>query len=262
MVVNNRIWIVGSVIVMVAVVLLGYFLGASPRLTEAATNEANRQAAIAQNQSYEAALAALKKDFENIEEFRDRLDELQVALPPNSGLNRFIGSLRDLEIASGVVLTKFASVDPLPFVYKETLEEAAAPVVAPEGEEGTEAPVAPAPVVDPPKLVQTLSPDEFVYIAISLEVSGTTEQILNFTEALQTAKRRFLVTSVSYSPDTANPGIYTGKVEGYVYVLLDPSKPAIEPPLEEGEEVEGGDESEEPVANPSSSPTAEEETVD
>lgn len=244
MVVNNRIWIVGAALIMVVVVLLGWFLGASPRLGEVAANEVQRQAAVTQNQAYAAELAALKEDFENIDTFRAELDELQDALPSGSGLARFIGSLRDLEAASGVVLTNFTSADAEPFVYLETVPAAPAPAATTEaeGDAATEAPA--TPVGPAPKLVQTLSPDEFVSIQINLVVTGTQAQVIDFVDALQHAKRRFLVTTLSVTTEDAATGQYTGTIGGSVYVLIDPNKPA-----------DAEDEQDVPEPAPSASPT-------
>lgn len=234
MVVNNRIWIIGTVIVMVAVVLLGWFLGAAPRLEEAGTNAAQLQAATVQNQAHEATLAGLKKDFKNIKEFRKELEELQEQVPSSARLSRFIGSLRELEAASGVVLTKFASADPEPFVYLESVPVAPVVVETPvEGEAATETPVPTEPAGPGPKLVQTLLPTEFVAIQVDLEVLGSQEQIFAFVDALQSAKRRYLVTSLSIITSETTPGQYTGKIGGTVYVLIDPNKPVEE---EEDEE--------------------------
>jgi hypothetical protein len=224
-VVNNRIWIIGSVLIMVAIVFLGWLLGISPQLAERSANETNRQSVESQNQIYAAALASLKKDYDNIDEFRADLDELQKALPSGSGLSRFIGSLRDLEAASGVVLTNFGAGDPLPFVYN-----AGGTVVAPPaatdagGTEATAAPPAAPPVVESGTLVQTLSPDEFIVIQIGLSVQGTQAQVLDFVDALQHGARRFLVTEFAITTD--DNAAYVGKITGYVYVLIDPTKPA------------------------------------
>jgi len=238
MVVNNRIWIVGAVIVMIAVVLLGWFLGAAPRVAEATANELQRQAAVAQNETYTTTLATLKKDYENIDELRDELQELQEQIPSSARLSRFIGSLRELEGASGVVLSKFASADPTPFVYLESVPVPVAPTTEPEGEgdAATETPTAEVPVGPGPKLVQTLSPNEFIAIQIDLEVTGTQPQIFAFVDALQNAKRRFLVTSFSIITNETAPGTYTGKIGGTVYVLIDPTKP-VGAEEEDGEEV-------------------------
>ncbi len=226
MVVNNRIWIIGSVLIMVAIVLLGWALGISPQLAERSASETNRQSVESQNQIYATALASLKKDYDNIDEFRAELDELQKALPSGSGLSRFIGSLRDLEAASGVVLTNFGAGDPIPFVYNAG-GTVVPPATATDGG-GTGAtaapPVATPSVVAPGTLVQTLSPDEFIFIEISLSVDGSQAQVLDFVDALQHSARRFLVTQLAITTD--DNVAYTGKITGYVYVLIDPSKPA------------------------------------
>lgn len=249
MVVNNRIWVIGAVIVMVAILALGFFLGAAPRLDEIGKNEIARQSAVQQNEVQSVALAGLKADFENIATFTAELAELQKAIPSTNDLSSFIGDLKKLEDKSGVVLTTFSSTDAQPFVLDVGLPEPE--VVEPaEGEEAEGATPAPpvAPVIPEGTPIQTLAPEEFVVITVSLTVTGKQAAILTFVDNLQNADRRYLVTSLNITTDTETKE-YTGVIEGYVYVLIDPRNPTgdvtnTEPEPEEEEEAE-----------PSSTPT-------
>ena len=247
MVINNRIWVIGAVFVMVAILALGFFLGAAPRLDEVAKNETERQAVITQNEIQANVLAGLERDFENITEFTARLAELQKSIPSTNDLSTFIGELKVLEDKSGVVLTNFASGDGEPFVLDLGLPEPEAPAEE-EGEEGaegeeTEAPAAPA--VPEGTITQSLSPDEFVAIKIAMSVTGKQASILNFVNNLQNADRRFLVDSLRISSEDNKS--YEGVIGGWVYVLIDPRTPVdSEVPVEEPEEEE---------AEPSSTPT-------
>jgi hypothetical protein len=206
MVVNNRIWVVVAVILMIAIVVMGWFLGVSPRLGEVAANEVQRQGVLAQNQLYEAELTRLKKEDAKLGEYKAKLAGLQKQLPPENDLSTFLGELHQLEGVSGVVLTNFGAADALPF----TLEPGA--VAAGQA----------ADAVVPP--TQTLDSNEFVFIEVTLTVAGNQAQILDFVEALQTGTRRYLVTSLQINTEDAVA--YVGKITGYVYVLIDPTKPA------------------------------------
>ncbi|MGV8886081.1 MAG: hypothetical protein ACOH1T_10920 [Microbacteriaceae bacterium] len=237
MIVNNRIWVIGAAFIMVAILALGFFLGVAPRLEEIAKNEVQRQSVLEQNQVQEATLAGLKTDFEKITEYTARLAELQKAIPGNNDLSTFIGELHELEDKSGVVLTNFGSTDAQPFVLDLGLPEPepAAPV---EGAEAPTEPVEPvAPVLPPGTPVQTLDSAEFVVISIQLTVTGKQAAILNFVNNLQNGDRRFLVNTMNITID--NDGkVYTGVIEGYVYVLVDPritadTEPPVEKPAEE-----------------------------
>ena len=231
MVVNNRIWVIGAAIVMAAILALGFFLGVAPRLEEISSNNEQREGVVAQNEIQSLALAKLKADFENIAEYNAELAELQKAIPSYNDLSTFVGELHDLEDKSGVVLTNFVSTDAEPFVLDLglTQPEAAAPV---EGEEG-EAAETPAPPVEPElpegTPVQTLLPEEFVVINISLTVTGKQAAILNFVNSLQNGDRRFLVTGLSIRTEP-NSSDYAATIDGNVYVLIDPRNPTGEEP--------------------------------
>lgn len=248
MVINNRIWVIGAVFIMVAILALGFFLGAAPRLDEVANNEIQRQSVAQQNQVHEATLAGLKKDFENIAEYTAELAELQKAIPSNNDLSTFIGELKVLEDKSGVTLTNFGSSDALPFVLDlgaPVPAEAPAAEGDAEGEEdATPAPTAPEVPAGTP--VQTLQPTEFIVITVQLTVTGKQAAILNFVNNLQNGDRRYLVNSLNITIDSEQK-LYTGIIEGYVYVLVDPRTPVDgEAPVEEPEEEE---------VDPSATPT-------
>ena len=216
-----------------------------------ATNEAARQSAVQQNEVQSTALAGLKADFENIAEYAAELAELQKAIPSTNDLSTFIGELKTLEDKSKVVLTNFGSSEAQPFVLDVGLPE---PEVV-EPAEGEEAPATPAPPVAPvvPEgtPVQTVLPEEFVAITVAMTVEGGQANILNFINALQNGDRRYLVASIDISYNKER-NTYTGTVEGYVYVLIDPRNPTgAETPDTDNEE----EEPEEEEAEPSSTPT-------
>jgi Tfp pilus assembly protein PilO len=57
---KNKIWIAGSVLLMVVALGLGWFLGIAPQLASAATAESQRAGVQALNAKQEATLASLK----------------------------------------------------------------------------------------------------------------------------------------------------------------------------------------------------------
>ena len=61
---KHRMWIVGAVLAIVAVLALGWFLGISPQLDEARAANTDRQNVEIQNAAYAAQLETLKKQFE------------------------------------------------------------------------------------------------------------------------------------------------------------------------------------------------------
>jgi Tfp pilus assembly protein PilO len=205
---NSKMWILIAAILSVAVLAMGWFLGVSPKLDE--MNSANDQRASVeqQNKLHEARVAELKKQFENIDELKEKLAEFQLALPPGDELSTFLGQLHALEASSGVLLTKFAASDGQSYV------------------------AAPGATTNP-----LVTADNFVAITIDLTVTGTRGQVIDFLNDLQYGDRLFLVTKLTVAQDQSGSsgseegtvGGYTGTITGFVYVLVDPSAPPPTP---------------------------------
>jgi Tfp pilus assembly protein PilO len=205
---NSKMWILIAAILSVAVLAMGWFLGVSPKLDE--MNSANDQRASVeqQNKLHETRVAELKKQFENIDELKEKLAEFQLALPPGDELSTFLGQLHALEASSGVLLTKFAASDGQSYV------------------------AAPGATTNP-----LVTADNFVAITIDLTVTGTRGQVIDFLNDLQYGDRLFLVTKLTVAQDQSGSsgseegavGGYTGTITGFVYVLVDPSAPPPTP---------------------------------
>lgn len=200
---NNKFWMLLAAILSVAVLLMGWFIGISPKLDETNAAELQRSNVEAQNAAIQTNIDALKKESQQIGELRDQLDELQVALPPGDELSTFLGQLHQLEGASGVVLTSFTASD----------GESFAPAPSKSG-----APTSPL-----------VTADNFIVININLKVTGTRAQVLDFVDALQLGDRLFLVNSLTVQRGSESEDSYTGAISGFVYVLVDPSAPPPTP---------------------------------
>lgn len=205
---NSKMWILIAAILSVAVLAMGWFLGVSPKLDEMNSANDQRVSVEQQNKLHEARVAELKKQFENIDELKEKLAEFQLALPPGDELSTFLGQLHALEASSGVLLTKFAASDGQSYV------------------------AAPGATTNP-----LVTADNFVAITIDLTVTGTRGQVIDFLNDLQYGDRLFLVTKLTVAQDQSGSsgseegavGGYTGTITGFVYVLVDPSAPPPTP---------------------------------
>lgn len=205
---NSKMWILIAAILSVAVLAMGWFLGVSPKLDEMNSANDQRVSVEQQNKLHEARVAELKKQFENIDELKEKLAEFQLALPPGDELSTFLGQLHALEASSGVLLTKFAASDGQSYV------------------------AAPGATTNP-----LVTADNFVAITIDLTVTGTRGQVIDFLNDLQYGDRLFLVTKLTVAQDQSGSsgseegavGGYTGAITGFVYVLVDPSAPPPTP---------------------------------
>ncbi len=197
---SSRIWTIGAVIAIVAIVAMGWFLGISPALTQAGLADTQRASVVAQNLVHEQEIVALKKQFTQLPDLRDQLAVLRSAVPIDGDLSTFLGQLHTLEQQNGVSLTSFT---------------------ASSGELYT-------PVASKSKLMITtnplVTPANFVAITVGVVVTGTQPQVLNFIESLQTGPRLYLVTKLDLVEET---GVSKATISGLVYVLLDkPATPA------------------------------------
>ncbi len=203
---SNKLWLIIAGVLGVAILAMGWFLGVSPKIDEMNAANDQRVSVEEQNVLHEAKLKELEKQFAKIDELKVELADAQQGLPPGDELSTFLGQLHQLEVSSGVSLTKFAASD---------------------GERYLAAPGA------------TISPlvtvDNFVTITIDLTVAGSQAQVMDFVSNLQSGHRLFLVTKLTVAQgdagtggDSQTPG-YTGSITGYVYVLVDPSAPPPTP---------------------------------
>lgn len=200
---NNKFWMLLAAILSVAVLLMGWFLGVSPKFDEMNAANLQRTNVEAQNASFQKTIDELKKESEKIDDLRDQLGDLQIALPPGDELSTFLGQLHELEGISGVALTSFTASNGEPF--------------------------APAPNKSGTTVNPLVTPDNFIVITINLKVAGTRAQVLDFVDALQYGDRLFLVNSLTVQRGSDSEDSYTGTITGFVYVLVDPSAPPPTP---------------------------------
>jgi hypothetical protein len=119
----NRLWIIGSALVMILVIGGTIALGILPQLAATEKAESDRQAVLAQNQLLSADLEELKVQFENLDEIQDELDELRVIIPDDVNSKELLVDLNNLSKKSKVKMTDLTISDPLAFVPSLELSE-------------------------------------------------------------------------------------------------------------------------------------------
>jgi Tfp pilus assembly protein PilO len=251
---TNRIWVVATAMVTIAILALGWFLGAAPRLAEAAEATDQRIAATAVNDEQVAAIAALKDEFESIDAIRAELDELRLSLPAEVDLDGFIDQIGAAAAANGVAVTGFTAEDPAVFAVLAP----DAPVVAevtPEESSDEAGPESPATVegadVAVPAVTDALvSPENFITLKVGMTVEGAFDDVVGFVADMQRSPRLFLVANLNIGTTEAAT---TGIVEGLIYVLIDPTL-AVAPESENSAET--GATPETPTNTPTPTPTA------
>lgn len=78
---STRIWTFATVVIVIVVVALGWFLGAAPKLAEASRLDAERASIELQNEATRITNAQLEQDFSSISRLRTEIDELRERFP-------------------------------------------------------------------------------------------------------------------------------------------------------------------------------------
>lgn len=229
----NRLWVLGAVLLIGVVVVLGWMLGISPKLSEARAAKSDQVAVESQNTTLEAQLATLKEQFESIGELRTELAALRESVPTGAHMPAFVGQLDEVAKAHKVTLTAITVSDAQPYAPILAAPVEAAPAEsspaegAVAGDSAAAAPVAAAPVPAPAPVVNALvTAANFVAIPITLSVEGSYDDVLDFVEGMQLGKRLVMVTTFNTSA-AADSGNVTGTISAFVYVLLDPADDAL-----------------------------------
>ncbi|TFC91824.1 MULTISPECIES: hypothetical protein [Cryobacterium] len=222
---KNRLWTISSVLVMVLVLMLGVLLGIQPQL--AATSAANDQriSVQASNAGQAAVLVQLKEDFAGIDKLKADLAPLSDSVPNGTDIPAFVNQLDALASASQVTLTGITVADAVPYAPVVAPVEAATETTQDATPEPTTS-AAPAPTAGvPPVTNPQITVDNFASLAVSITVSGSYANALNFVSGLQTGSRLFLVSGISTSKEAESVDV-TATITGLVYVLVPPASAA------------------------------------
>jgi hypothetical protein len=230
MIQNNRIWMIGTVTVMLVIVVAGWFLGAQPFIAAAAVADQQTADVAAQNAAQTAQIAQLTTQMKQLPQLKQDYKGLQASIPGTSNTAGFIKGLDALATAAGVQIVGFTVGDPLAYTVPTSVAAAAAaaaPAVSP-------APTA-KPTTAPPAVVSTapavvtdplITSDNFVGIAVAIDVSGQNANVLSFINGLQSGSRLYLVTGIKTTRDIASSvgaspdgETISTHVTGYIYVI-------------------------------------------
>jgi Tfp pilus assembly protein PilO len=253
---KNRLWVLGAVLVIGAVVLMGWVLGISPKLAEIRAADADRVSVEAQNSASELKLTTLKKQFESMGSLKDDLVALRSAVPNGADIPAFVAQLDTISQQNHVTITEISVSDAQPYV--PVVVAAPAPAAAAPAGGSTPAPTAaaaapvPAPAAAPtvaaPVPSGGVTAANFVSVPITLTVDGSYANALEFIDGLQKGTRLALVTTFKTAPaakssaagpatgsnnalavTSAPSGAVTTTISALIYVLLDSNAPVATP---------------------------------
>jgi Tfp pilus assembly protein PilO len=242
---KNRLWIIGSVLVMAIVVGLGWFLAIAPQLASAAAADAQRAGVEQANAQHEATLARLKKDYANLGALNGQLASLSESVPSDTAMPAFVNEINAIAASAGVTITGFSVADAKPYAPVSP-PAVAAPAGATPSSTATPSPSAtpaatptpaPTPVAGmPPVTSPKLTSANFSSLAVTLNIQGDYQQILSFVNGVQSGKRLFLVSGITTtgaagpsSPGKQAAGSENATISGLVYVVI-PGAPSTSTP--------------------------------
>ncbi|GEK19974.1 hypothetical protein [Cellulomonas xylanilytica] len=228
-------WIGGAVFVALLIMVGGWFIAISPTLDSAASATSDAEDAEARNDQLRLQLATLKKQFENLDEYKAELAAAQVEIPTQADLAGFTRHVDTLGVAAGLTVVSVVPGLPTDVAPVLATEPEAAPVDPAATAEGEAAPApADGEVVEPAAPTGPAPIEGFVAVPVDVTVLGTVANATTFLTNLQAeGQRLFLVTGFrgtgqgQADASGGRPATVVGDVEltitGYIYVLKPPA---------------------------------------
>ena len=195
--VTNRLWIIGTV-VLIALMLLGtYLLAVAPLVATTAANSAETAAVQTQNVAHEQTLKDLKEKFENIDELREKLKAVQEAVPPTPAQSPFIDEVGDIAIGNGVLVEKIVFSDPVAYIPGDSTDPEVQAAAA------------------------GLGSGNFLVIPVDVTVLGSSFATLDFLRDLQHGTRLYLAYAATFEGAGIDPTVDLARVtiKGQIFVL-------------------------------------------
>jgi Tfp pilus assembly protein PilO len=212
---KDRLWVIGAVAAIAIVVVLGYVLGVSPLLDTTSAANAQSASLTASNTASLTKLSTLEKEYKEIDSVRSDLAGLRKSIPSDGDLPAFLSEINDLCKAYHVTLTSVSLDSAVAYVPPVT----AAPAATTDGSTATPTPT-PTPTAAPTAATpaaEAPAASGIVVTPVSLNVTGSLDNVLKFTKSLQTSGRLMLVSTFSVTPGSGDAG--TSKKSGIAAVL-------------------------------------------
>jgi Tfp pilus assembly protein PilO len=251
---KNKLSLVIALVVTVAVLAGGWFLGVQPLLAQSADNDRQQESIDSANDANQAELVRLAKAAGDLGATKAELAALRASIPSTVDTTPFLKALDAHASAAGVVITTITIGDAQPYVgptvadgsgsapAAATPAPSAAATPAPSAAATPAVPTAPVPVTD-----SAITGTNFTVMPVTVAIAGSYDQALAFTKAVQGGDRLFLVNRIAATDADESAPPMTSQawsLSGFVYVLAEPSDAAETAPATD------------PVESPTASPTA------
>lgn len=195
---GNRIWILATLLVIAAVLGLGWLLAVSPLLTQAQAAEQQRRDAELTNAAQAAALVQMKAQYDQLDELAVDLEALQLSIPSDVDSDYVYALLSTYQAASGATPSLITLGEAIQFGIPVTEETTTA---TPSGASG-------------PAATGRLATDLYT-VPVTISFASTpVDSVLAFVNQLQHGPRLFLVTSVTTNEQAST-------ITAYMFVIRD-----------------------------------------
>lgn len=166
---QSRLWTIGAVVLIFALLAGTWFLGVAPRLSDARDADNSLAQTVTLNNAHRQTLASLQAEHERLDEIRAELEEAHSVIPETPKQDEVLRAIDEMARRTGVVITNLTF-------------QTAAHYVAPDE----------APAEFLAAAQELISAGLFV-IPVTIELSGSDSALLSFMSALQSSQRYFHV---------------------------------------------------------------------
>lgn len=218
-----RLWVLGSAVVIVALVAGGWFLGAQPFLAAAETASGSAAQIATTNQLTRVKLADYEKQAAHIDQLKAQEAEVAAAVPASLDANAFVQRINEIAHQVDVTVQAVTPGQAQAYAPPPSVAAAAATTAAATTPGGSPSPSpAPAPAAPAVPVLAASDPSitasDFTVVPMTVTVKGSMEHTLQFTHALQHDTRLFLVSAYNLAGGQSG-GDVLATLTGYVYAL-------------------------------------------
>jgi len=181
---RSRQWTMGTVVLVLLILVGGWFLLVSPKQSSANDLRAAATTQESTNATLAAQVSMLKAAQAGLPRQEAKLAQIRQHIPDNPALPSFVRSLSSIAAASNVTLQ---TVSPVPPVTNTS------------------------PLVQASGVQAALGVPQLQTIGVTINLLGTYANVELFLNKMETLKRSFLVTGLTITPGTAtSAGVSTG----------------------------------------------------
>jgi Tfp pilus assembly protein PilO len=209
---SNRIWVLGSVVVIIGLLAATWFLGVSPQLSLAALSATDKIAVDGQNQIQQAKVTQLKSDFEGMDALEKELDTAREVVPNSKGQAALIAEIASIAKKNKITVEGLAFADPIPYTPGDSVD----PDV-----------VASIPLV---------STGNFFTVPVTMTLQGKYGDVMDFVDEVQHGTRLVLIHDLALNEGLAKKTSEVNfSVAGETYIVLGaadvPAPAVVEAPV-------------------------------